>query len=399
MQSVVRRVAGGFLLFLLGSSMSAGAALAVVPELPLPDVEVQAPALPSLPAPPVEVPATPQLSAPPAAPAPAPTGGGVPSVGYGPSLETGTVVSTESVGTAISGGGPSGGLTFGPSGGQASAKRSARARARRRAAARRHERSFRQEVRRHAPCFYGLGDFERRVLALRSGLRSARASSRGRVARRLGVSRRRVLRAERRGLRRLRRTNRSDGCAFSANRRTSGVEIAVKMLDGNSMALALALAALPAESKPAAAQAKPDRQAVAGERESGGERASGDDAERAGLLPLDSEVEGDGLNAALIAALLAAVLLAGVTWLLAQRRRTAPEGAPSAVGDPARDRWSRSEQELGPAPWDRPESGPAAPQQEAASKEPRPARGEPAPQKGNGAPTDGHGRRLRSRNR
>lgn len=61
-------------------------------------------------------------------------------------------------------------------------------------------------------CFYVLTRLERRVLVLLAGLKRSRAYSPPEVAARLDISRRRVGRIERRGLRRLKRTARADGC-------------------------------------------------------------------------------------------------------------------------------------------------------------------------------------------
>jgi hypothetical protein len=69
-------------------------------------------------------------------------------------------------------------------------------------------------------CFYALSRLERRVLVLRAGLDGRRPHSRSGVAKRLNISRKGVRRTERRGLRRLRRAARSDGCAVRA--RASG---------------------------------------------------------------------------------------------------------------------------------------------------------------------------------
>jgi hypothetical protein len=62
-------------------------------------------------------------------------------------------------------------------------------------------------------CLYAVPAFEGSVLVLRAGLGARTPISRDRLARRLGIPSGRVQRAERRGLRSLRRANRRNGCA------------------------------------------------------------------------------------------------------------------------------------------------------------------------------------------
>jgi hypothetical protein len=74
-------------------------------------------------------------------------------------------------------------------------------------------RRLRQEASALADCLSALDAFDRRVIVLRAGIDSGHPLSRGAAAGRLGVSRGAVGRAEHRGLRGLKRANRSTACA------------------------------------------------------------------------------------------------------------------------------------------------------------------------------------------
>ncbi len=85
-----------------------------------------------------------------------------------------------------------------------------RERAGRRATA---ERRLRENVEKLSGCLLAIPAFERSVLVLRAGLGARAPITRNRLARRLSIPPERVRRAERRGLRSLRRANGRDGCA------------------------------------------------------------------------------------------------------------------------------------------------------------------------------------------
>lgn len=78
------------------------------------------------------------------------------------------------------------------------------------------ERRFRHAVVRLWACSYSVSAVQRRVLVLRTGLGGGSALSVKGVAKALSVSSGRVVRAQRAGLRGLRRANRSDGCALGS---------------------------------------------------------------------------------------------------------------------------------------------------------------------------------------
>lgn len=179
-----------------------------VPGVPLP-----LPHAPSAPAPrsPVPLPSLPSpggLAAPAPGAAPAHPGGPPQSVADAVA-QSGVAVAPDSRGatgaTSTAGGGNGGGAQTGTT-------------PQRRAAARRaaRERRFRRSVHRLSGCIDALPDLERRVLVLRAGLEGRRPHSRGPTAKRLGISLRRTAAAERGGLRRLRRAERSSGCAAPA---------------------------------------------------------------------------------------------------------------------------------------------------------------------------------------
>jgi hypothetical protein len=323
-----RRLAGGLFVTLTASFISAAAALAVVPDVPVPEVEVpevEVPALPvpSVPVPSVEVPSPP--AAQPTTPStPAGSGGvRVPSPsGYGGSSGSrigGAVAHAPGAGSDWGGSIPGESGTAGTSEQRRAVQRQRRAR----------ERGFRRKVRRMAPCFYALSQFEGRVLALRAGLRGARPHSRGYVARRLDVTGRRVQRTERRGLRKLRRTDASDRCAFASGRRHHGVDVAVRILVGAPVADAVVFAAT-GESRGA------DRGEVAGAQASSDPQAAGI------AVPLIASGEGEyGSGGVPIWALLvAAALLLTAAILAAQRRRPPPA---AVAGTPITEAQARAE--------------------------------------------------------
>jgi hypothetical protein len=397
------RFAGGLLAFLAGSAGSAGAALAVGPELGLPTVSVpSAPSLPKVvsaprvhPAPVPRLPAVPVPQVPAAPVAPAPT---LPGVGFTAPAPAG-LSGASSVGAAVSrvAAGTRGFAAAADERGadRAARRQAARRRARARARAARRERSFRRKVRRHASCFYALSDFDRRVLAMRAGLRGARGHSRAYVARVLEVPSSSIRRAEHRGLGKLRKANRSDGCARGASHSTGGSSLATRMRNATPVAQAVVFGAAGAASGDVGEDAGAsfrDRGDVAGvKRSSGGEKQ----AKRAGLAPARAgSTDADGgvdVDGALLAALLAmAAVLAGGAVARAHRRRTTAATAAAAEGG-AGERWTEAEEELAPAPWTEPEEPP---------KDPGASR-EAGQHKTHGSPATRYGqtRRPRSRHR
>jgi hypothetical protein len=382
------RFAVGFLVSLACGSLSAGAALAVDPRLPVPEVNVpSAPAVPE-----VNLPSAPAVPTVPSVPSPSPVEvrptpspqlpsgpsvGGVPEVGFRAPAPT-----------SRSGGSPVGGVVSGvagtafSAGSSPGANQGATDRVGRRQAARRRarERSFRREVRRHAPCFYALSNFDRRVLSLRAGLRGGRPHSRADVARKLEVSAQSVRGAERRGVKRLRKANDSDGCAFASARGTSGSEIAFRVLMGTPLGQALAFAAGGTASDDGGSSG--DRSQVAGVESEG-------DSAGISLPGAGSTEAGEGgLDWTLIAALVAAAaMLTGAAVARSTRRRAAAIAA--AAGEGQRDKWSKAEEELAPPPWTEPDDAASDP----ASGQDAGSRQSPGP-----APRE-HARRLRSRKR
>ncbi|HEX2231809.1 MAG TPA: hypothetical protein VHG69_00410 [Thermoleophilaceae bacterium] len=181
-------------------------------ELPrLPEV----PKLPAVPKPPAvpTVPSLPGVQAPssPAPPVSAPT---APSAGGGIGGATNRAAPAGGGGSTAGGGGSTtreavGGLGAGTTSSGAGARAQDGG-----AGPVARERKLRRRVRRLAPCLDAVSSLERRVLVLRSGLGRPRPHSRTATARRLGISVRRVTRAERRGLSGISRANRATGCGY-----------------------------------------------------------------------------------------------------------------------------------------------------------------------------------------
>jgi hypothetical protein len=358
-----RHLAGGFIVILTASLVSAAAAFAVVPEVRVPDVpdvqvpDVDLPAQPSVPLPSVEPPSiqaipptTPSTPAGPGGPAQSSYGGPAGSrVGSAVALAPGA--SADWSGSVAGGSG-----TAGSSEQRRAMQRQRRAR----------ERVFRRKIRRLAPCFYALSGFESRVLALRAGLDGSRPQSRGYVARRLEVSRRTVHRTESRGLRKLRRTNSSDRCAFASGPRPHGIDVAVRMLIGAPVADDALVFVASGQSRGG------DR----GEVAVAGTQASSDPDAAGIAVSLTGSGEGEyGSGGVAIWALLAAAALLVSTLILAAQRRRQPPAA--AAGPSITEAHARADEEsiadvaIPPPPW---EQGP----------------------KPSGSPDDGRPRSLRS---
>jgi Sigma-70, region 4 len=177
----------------------------------------QLPSLPSLPAP--HAPALPTPASPVPVPAlPSPGGHAAPAPGATPARPGGA---PHSVADAVAANGValaprSRSATGAATGGGRTATSTSTPQRRAAAGRAARERRFRRTVRRLSGCIDALPGLERRVLVLRAGLEGQRPHTRGSTAKRLGISRRRTAAAERGGLRRLRRAERSSGCAAPA---------------------------------------------------------------------------------------------------------------------------------------------------------------------------------------
>ena len=167
-----------------------------VPQVQVPQVEV-----PQVQVPQVQVPRAPEALPAPALPG---TQGGTGTTGRAAPAVPGAAPGT---GT--------GGSTPGYSQGSNSANGTAAA-GQDPAARRRDNRRLQRAVRNLQGCLANVTGLDRRVLVLRAGVGGRPAASRESVARRLGVSQRRVVRAERSGLRSLRGAARSGGCESDA---------------------------------------------------------------------------------------------------------------------------------------------------------------------------------------
>ena len=222
------------------ATVFAGSAHAQLPDVELPPLPVPTPSLPAptLPAPELPAPSLPSPSLPapslpapelpvpsptsplPAPSAPAPSGTDQAPSGGADTAPPGTSQAPAPGARQGSGGGATGGRDSGaPDGGPAArsvpgTRRGAAGAAARGPAegrAQRRDRRLRVAVRRFGGCLSSLPRRQRRVLRLRAGIGPAEPASRTRVADRLELSLRQVRRAERRGLRTLRRIG-TRGC-------------------------------------------------------------------------------------------------------------------------------------------------------------------------------------------
>jgi hypothetical protein len=177
----------------------------------------------------------------------------------------------------------------------------------------RRERRLRRAVARLRGCFYALSHLQRRVLMLRGGIGDRPPMSRGAVARQLEISRVRVRRAERRGLRRLRAAAHADRCSAQSGRSRTGPAVS-----GAARALLAGLDPAPGGASVfGLTKVDKPRQGVRSVRVS----SKGGDPKRkrsqsSALLPFGG---GSAANAPLIVLLLAAAALA---VLLLSRRRS-----------------------------------------------------------------------------
>lgn len=200
--------------------------------------------------------------------------------------------------------------------------------ARRQAGRKRAERRLRRAVRRLSGCLSTLPAFERRVLVLRSGLGRARPRSARGVARRLGVPTRRVSRAERRGLRRLRAADRRSGCGTATVGPVPGAPAFGPLTPLELTGARLLVRASSAEARP---DGSPDSGGVLGAVRSrgGAQTRRGNPAGPAALAPAAASTD-DGeakLPLFLAGALLLLALVAGSMLMARHRRPHADTGA------------------------------------------------------------------------
>jgi hypothetical protein len=172
-----------------------------VPQVQVPQVQVPQVQVPQVQVPQVQVPRAPE-----ALPAPALPGA---QGGAGTTGRAAPAVPGAAPGTGAGGSTP--GYSRGSNGANGTA-----AAGQDPAARRRDNRRLQRAVRNLQGCLANVTGLDRRVLVLRAGVGGRPAASRESVARRLGVSQRRVVRAERSGLRSLRGAARSGGCESDA---------------------------------------------------------------------------------------------------------------------------------------------------------------------------------------
>jgi sigma-70-like protein len=203
-------------------------------------------------------------------------------------------------------------------------------RARRRRGARRgRQRSeaaprFQRAVKKLQGCLYATSGLERRVLSLRAGLRGDPLSRRV-VAERLGLSVGRVRRLERRGLRRLRAADRSDGCR-------SATSLALGEEEGAQMMVAAAQAGPRLAPVTALDRGSPAEAADSGKGRGevlGAHRSSAPPRPPSRLAGATAEPPGNGNDGALIAAIAGGLLLLSALGLLTLRRFRHQYEAPS----------------------------------------------------------------------
>jgi hypothetical protein len=295
-----------------------------IPPLELPG-DVRLPPPPSLPPAP-DIPAVPQIDA-----APVPT---APPVGPAPPV---AVPNRQSVPSAPSV--PSGGYqprsVFSGGGGHWTADGTSPA-AESQVRARRRERRFRRAVRRLAGCLYALPHFDQRVVRLRAGLGRAHPQPRVRVARRFKVSAARIKTSERRAIRILRASERSQSCTGNWS---NGWSRALALLTGGPLARSLLFAVTHAAPGNTSSGSSGAEDGVLGASASGAKRK---EVKGAGITPSAVADDQGGASGLLIAGLLAGALLLATGLVAARRRQLAH----------APDRWSGWSDPIPPAPWD-----------------------------------------------
>jgi len=247
-------------------------------------------------------------------------------------------------------------------------------------------------------CLSSVDGLDRRVLVLRTGLGGRPASSRDSVARRLGVSQRRVARAERTGLKSLRGAARGGSCESGPSPMAVSRTPWLMPLSSASTGLPLlSMASLAGDSR---AEERSEG-AVMGVTRSGPEDVMADGAESPGSLVSGDEAEREPKRVAastgdsadlLLPVLLTLALLALLAGFVAFRSRRS--SSPSIIENPTPLRETREarapEAAVGAvaAPWsvdepaeraDEPELEPEPKQEPNAEREPEPEP-EPEPQ-------------------
>ena len=309
--------------------------------LTLPGVHVQAPlpAVPKLPG--VQTPTVPDVRVPsvPSAPrlrstpslhsvAGPSTGGSAPSAGAAPAAASPAAPAAQSApGSTASPTAPA--PAQARSSGRASGTRSSS-----------RERSFRHTARRLEPCLFALSGFDRRVIVLRAGYGGRRALSRGRVARRLHTSVRRVRGAERRALSELRTTSRTRGCLGGAG--SGGIVLAAVVDSAAAHPLIAAGPRGDARLVVAAARAGSggsDRATVDTGAVLSAHAAAGSGPAQEAVVRAAAEASGSPPLVAMLGLFaLVALLVAGAMALLLRRRAATPApvaGSPPPVAAPA----------------------------------------------------------------
>ena len=354
-------------LSLTAAAEVAGQALPTLPAVP----PVQLPSLPKAPPlkPPstLEVPSGPQT---PSVPVPRPSVPS-PSVPATPAAPRSSSPASPRVGARQTGA-PLTGRARGPASSRppSSPAERRRASARRRAVATPRERRFQRTVKSLWACSYAIGGFERGVLVRRAGLDGFTPATAANVAGRLNVSVQRVRAAQRTGLRRLRRADRSDGCAMSAP---------TGELDSSAQILLAVATAPPLASDAGGAMAEASERPAANDRVEvlGAQRAStGVRANARAKVTLAST--GDAGSAPWLLIVLALLAVAIATPLALRRRHEAAE-TPQAIAPPPPD----------PEPTPPPTLPPVTPLPPAPAPAPEPAEPSAQPQRRGAARTAG----------
>lgn len=302
------------------------------PPVNTPPLQQNLPSVPKTPSVPVpSVPKTPSLPKAPSVRVPSvqvPGTGNTPKV---PSVRLPSTGVTGGGGGRNAAGAPGAGTTGAGVAGSSASARTARARAAARRSHRRpaspkqraagHERRLRKAAHELEGCLPALSSFERDVIVLRGGLHGRSPLSRAKTATRLDVGAGRVRAAERSGLAGLRSADAEQGCGLRSG---AGRNAAAQRLADGSVPSLTPLAAT--GSSPALVSTDKlsrDRGEVLGAH-AGSDHGAGakDQPRRASLIPTSGD-DGSSLPAAVWAALLAALMLAGLGVLLVRRRQTA----------------------------------------------------------------------------
>ena len=329
-------VAAAFLAAATTPASAGGPGLPSVPQVPKPPA---VPQLPSVQPPPVTLPtppSVPQVNVPRTPQAPSVSPPSLPGTPGGGSAGRAAPAAPG----ALPGQGTSGSLPYSTGGSTGSG--SASARADRPAQRRRENRRLQRSVRNLQGCLSSVDGLDRRVLVLRTGLGGRPSSSRQSVARRLGVSQRRVARAERSGLKSLRGAARGGSCESGPSPMAVSRMPWLMPLSSASTGLPLlSMASLAGDSR---AEERSEG-AVKGVTRSGPEDVTAEGAESPGSLVSGDEAErepkrvaastGDSADLLLPVLLTLALLalLAGFVTLR-NRRSTVVAGGPSVPERP-----------------------------------------------------------------